>query len=236
MNTKEMLIDSVKYSFRMRRSFLFLGFLFWSISFAPSFISEYHILAIFIIPWLIFALIEGGYLATVIEDTIFGFDEYPKFKNFKQLIWKGIKEILILSTYSLFSFIMLALIFVDVILFGVDFPTLILLIIFIISLFFSIVMVQGAIINCEYNHSKLKAAFEFKTIIKKLRKMGVNRFISSFFIVLLITLLVEPRVSEFSENLHPILWTVMEFTVLPFLAILSARFMGLIGRYHFQKD
>jgi len=236
MNTKEMLIDSVKYSFKNKRCFLFLGILFWSLSFGSDIIGEYPILVIFIIPWFFFVLIEGGYLATVIEDTVFGSDEYPKFENLKKLIWKGIKESLILFTYSIFSFIPLALIFFEVILFGIEFPPLILLIIFIISSFFSIIMVEGAIINCEYNHSKFKAAFEFKTIIRKLRKMGINRFFSSFFIVLLITLLVEPRLTEFSEHLHPLLWTATEFTVLPFLAIFSARFMGLIGRYNFKED
>lgn len=228
-----MLIDSIKYSFSRKRTFLFLGILFWSLSYSSDIMVEHPILAIFLIPWIIFALLESGYLATIIETTIFGSNEYPKFKNPKALFLKGIEEIIIVFVYSFFSIIAFSLIFLDVILFGIDFPTIILLIIFIISLFFSMIMVEGAIINCEYNNSKLKAAFEFKTII---RKMGVNRFLSSFCIVLLITLLVEPLVTDYSEELHPLLWTIIQFTVLPFLAVLSARFLGLIGRYHFKID
>jgi hypothetical protein len=49
----------------------------------------------------------------------------------------------------------------------------ILFILFFLSLFISLLIVQGAIIHYEYNHSKLKTAFEFRLILIKLKSMGL---------------------------------------------------------------
>lgn len=236
MNIKDMFIDSVKYSLNGRLEFLFLGVLLWSLSFILYLVNEFPLSWVLIIPWLIFLFVEGGYLATIIEDTIWGSDVYPKFENFRELIWKGIKELFIFFIYSLIPVVVLIVLFFDIMLFNVDFPTLILLILFVLSLFFSIIVIQGAVIHYEYNHSKFSSAFEVRTIIRKLRNMGKGRFISSFLIVLLITLLIEPTIAEFSEELHPILSTIMKFTLLPFITIFAARFTGLIGRYHFKEN
>lgn len=97
-------------------------------------------------------------------------------------------------------------------------------------------MVEGAIIHYEYDDSSFKTAFEFRKILRKLRGMGISRFITSFFIVLLLSLLLSPLVPEISENTRPLISKIMKFTVLPFLTILSTRFMGLIGRYHCIED
>lgn len=236
MNIKDMLIDSAKYSVKGRWEFLFLGILLWSLTFIPHLVNESPLFLVLLIPWLLFLLVEGGYLAVIIEDTIWGLDVYPKFENFRGLIWKGFKEVFIFFIYSLIPVAVLIVLFFDIILFDVDLPTFILLILFVLSLFFSIIIVQGAIIHYEYNHSKFTSAFEIRTIIRKLRNMGKSRFISSFLIVLLITLLIEPTIAGFSEELHPILSTIMEFTLLPFITILAAKFTGLIGRYHFKEN
>lgn len=237
MNTKEMIIDSVRYSLKGKKDFIFFGFLLWSISFSIYITNEYSILGILLfIPISIFLFIEGGYIATIIENTLFGSDTHPKFKNIKNLIWRGIKELLILLVYSTIPIIVLIIAIFEIIIFSDDISTLILLIIFILSLFFSLVIMQSAIIHYEYKHSKLRTAFEIKTILKKLKKMGFSNLISSFSLVLLFTLIIQPTLSDISENMHPLISIIMSFTILPFLAVFSARFMGLIGRYHFKED
>lgn len=234
MNIEEMIIDSIKFSLKGKIDFILFGLLLWSLNLI-FYLSDYSILGyLFLFIWFIFAFIESGFLANIIENTIWNVDIYPKFKNIKNLIWKGFKESLILVIYSLIPVFILSILFFDLAIFPIDGLTIILSIIFFISLFFSLIMVQGAIIHYEYNHSKFKTAFEFKTILLKLKNMGLSRFIGSFSMVLLITLIVEPFVSIFFENSHPLIYMVIEFTILPFLAIFSARFMGLIGRYHFK--
>lgn len=85
--------------------------------------------------------------------------------------------------------------------------------------------------------SKFKSAFEIITILKKLRRMGFEKFISPFLVVVLITIIIEPSHTEFSENIHPpIFAAIFELLFLPFVAILIAKFTGLIGRHHFKED
>ncbi|MBZ9571212.1 DUF4013 domain-containing protein [Methanobrevibacter sp. TMH8] len=236
MNLKEMFIDSIKYSIKGRWEFLFLGLLLYSLSAILFFVGKFPLSALLFIPWTLFLLIEGGYVANIVESTIWGSDTYPKFENFKNLIWRGLKEIIIVLIYLIIPTFLLIILFFDLILFNVDLPTLILFLLFIVSLFLSFLMVQGAIIHYEYNHSKFKSAFEIITILKKLRKMGIGKFISSFLVVILITIIIEPSLTEFSEEIHPIFAAIFELLFLPFVTILIARFTGLIGRHHFKED
>lgn len=237
MNTKEMLIDSVKYSLKVRWDFLLLGFVFWFLTFSLDLLDENFLFGVLLfLPWSLLAFIEGGYVATVIEETIFGSDVYPKFKNLKKLIKKGIKEVLIFVIYGIIPLAILIILIFDLVIFSFNPSVLVLFLLFVFSAFFAMLLVEGAIIHYEYNHSKFKTAFEIRKIMRKLKGMGISRFLISIFIVLLLSLLVAPLISEISENTHPLLSTIMEFTVLPFLAIVSARFMGLIGRYHFKDE
>ncbi len=66
--------------------------------------------------------------------------------------------------------------------------------------------------------------------------MGFSNLISSFSLLLLFTLIIQPILSDISENMHPLILIIMSFTILPFLTVFSARFTGLIGRYHFKED
>lgn len=220
----------------MGKGIPFLGILLWSLSFILYLVNNFPIFWILIIPWLIFGFIESGYLANIIESTIWGSDTYPKFENLKKLTWRGIKEVFIFLIYSIIPVFLLILLFFDIVLFNLDLSSLLLLIVVVLSLFFSIIMIQGTLIHYEYNHSKFKTAFEIRAIARKLRKMGKCRLISSFLIVILITLILEPMVAGFSEELHPLLSILMYFTLLPFMTILSTRFTGLIGRNHFKEN
>lgn len=93
MNTKEMFIDSVKYSLKVKWDFLFLRFVFWLLTFNLYIINEnFFFCLLFIIPWSLLDSIEGRYIATIIEETIFGSDVNPKFKNLKKLIVRGNKR------------------------------------------------------------------------------------------------------------------------------------------------
>ncbi|MCL2687157.1 MAG: DUF4013 domain-containing protein [Methanobrevibacter sp.] len=236
MNTKETIIDSAKYSFKVKRSFLFLGFLFWALSHNFRVIlNENFSLAMFlIIPLMLFTFIEGGYLATIIEDTIFGLNIQPKFENYKNLIFKGIKEVLIVFIYSIIPiFTLIVLLIFDSALFTFNIANLILFSLFIFLLFCSFIVLQGAIIHYEYSHAKFKTAFEFRLILRKLRSMGVNRFITSFSMLTLILVFIIPITTGITEEVHPIISIIMEFTILPFLAIFSSRLLGLIGKHHF---
>mgnify|MGYP000915944202 CR=1 FL=1 len=236
MNVKEMLIDSVKYALKGKKDFIFLGLLLWSISISTYITEEYLIIGIFLfIPLSIFLLIEGGYLATIIEDSIFGSDVHPQFKNIKILIWRGIKEVIIFVVYLFIPLVVLIISLIDTIIFSDDISNFIIFILFILSLFGSLFVVQAAIIHYEYNHSNLRAIFEIRTILKKLKNMGTGKFISSFSFVILFTLILQPTLSDISEHIHPLLSLILAFTILPFLAVFSARFMGLIGRYHFKE-
>ncbi|RBQ23118.1 hypothetical protein ALNOE001_11370 [Candidatus Methanobinarius endosymbioticus] len=223
-----MFIDSIKYSLKGRWDFLLLRFVFWLLTFSLHLISQDILLGIFLmILWALLAFIEERYLVSVIEESIFGSEVCPKFKNIKKLIIRGIKEIFIFVIYAFIPLSILIVLIFDLMIFSFNFSVFLL---FLLSAFFAVIMVEGAIIHYEYNHSKFKTAFEFRTIMRKLRSMSRSRFITSFFIVLLISLLVSPLISEFSESTNPLISTIVEFTILPFLAIFSSRFMGLIGR------
>lgn len=236
MNLKEMIIDATKYSLKGRLEFLFLGILLVSINIILYLINEFHILWILIIPFIIFTFFELGYLSKIVESTIWGNDDYPKFESYKNLLFEGIKGLLIFIIYMILPFCVLLIIsfsYIYIYIFKTNFIIL-MAIIFAITLYFSLLLVQIATIYSIYNNSKFKAAFEFNTILKKFKNMNNNKFVFSIFIVFTILFLIKNNISNFSE-LNIIISLIVNLTIIPFLTIFVARFIGLLGRYYFKN-
>lgn len=98
---------------------------------------------------------------------------------------------------------------------------------------FSSLFFQAAILNYEYKHGQLKAGFDIKIIFLKIKKMGLSKFIITFTMIILVYSIFESTTTHLSKFLPEHIEFILNFTLYPFLAIFSSRFLGLIGREHF---
>ncbi|MGL4669421.1 MAG: DUF4013 domain-containing protein [Methanobacteriaceae archaeon] len=232
MNLKEIIIDSVKYSLKGGYNFLILGFIVVFLEFYEKIAENFpYLYILFLIVAISLIFIEGGYLAKIIGESIYGNNDLPKFGSLKSLFINGIKETIILTFYALIFLVTFLLIFLfirDSLILGI------LIVINIIFMVFILFLAEGSIINHSLNHHNLKSAFDFRKIFTGMKSIGIANFALIIIFIWVIAFLIEGIVPGFVEFNTPLLF-IVELLTIPFSVIFSSRLMGLIGRYHFKK-
>jgi hypothetical protein len=234
---KNRIKNSLIYSLKSYPNYIIFGIILSLLDVIPNLFGNRNILAILasIIATLVL-FIEIGYLATIIGDTIHGNDILPKFKNMKSLIIKGIKETIIVIGYLVIPMIIALILILEVIVFDNIVLGILIAIFLILVLIFSVFFIEGAILNFEYHHSRLKSAFDIKTIYHKIKNMGISEFIIALLFLSSASFVVELIFEGFIFDLGILGSILFNFLLMPFLAIFSSRFLGLIGRHYFTEN
>ena len=233
MNISEMFSDSyVSYPFSNFNRILGLGLLFCT--------------GIFLI---VPAVLAGGYLMRIIENTIEGNYELPPFKNWKDMFIDGFKVAVVVIFYLLPGLISEFALFVSIqsgyaltlnpwLIIGLFMLT-------ILCYVSAYILSITAIPRMAYkNH--LKAAFEFKSIVNDIRCIGLKRYALSLagLSIMAAYLLV------FSGFLHDIFYSIgmlislnvyitdfaANLMIFPLLIASQGRLMGLIYLERFQSS
>ncbi len=236
---KELFLEASKYAASDWKKFIFLGIIFVAIDLldhqtAETIMPDYvwYLLIVLII---ILFFISTGYLFRIIETSIDGSDQLPPFNNLLQLFKHGVKDSTVVFIY-MFIPLMLLVVSTGLILiyFGdngsIKFPLEIILISIILGIFL-FTLLQGAILNMAHNNGKFRAAFDFKSLIGKIRDVGLKKFLIVCFLTALIFLIVEPFILEdIHGSADSVGGTIIEMIAAPYLAILTSRFLGIMGR------
>ena len=239
MLIKELFLEASKYAASDWKKFIFLGIIFVAIDLldhqtAETIMPDYvwYLLIVLII---ILFFISTGYLFRIIETSIDGSDQLPPFNNLLQLFKHGVKDSTVVFIY-MFIPLMLLVVSTGLILiyFGdngsIKFPLEIILISIILGIFL-FTLLQGAILNMAHNNGKFRAAFDFKSLIGKIRDVGLKKFLIVCFLTALIFLIVEPFILEdIRGSADSVGGTIIEMIAAPYLAILTSRFLGIMGR------
>jgi hypothetical protein len=239
MLIKELFLEASKYAASDWKKFIFLGIIFVAIDLldhqtAETIMPDYvwYLLIVLII---ILFFISTGYLFRIIETSIDGSDQLPPFNNLLQLFKHGVKDSTVVFIY-MFIPLMLLVVSTGLILIyftenvSIKFPLEIILISIILGIFL-FTLLQGAILNMAHNNGKFRAAFDFKSLIGKIRDVGIKKFLIVCFLTALIFLIVEPFILEdIRGSADSVGGTIIEMIAAPYLAILTSRFLGIMGR------
>ncbi len=239
MLIKELFLDASKFAASDWKKFIFLGLIFVVIDLldhqtADTIMPNYIWYLLFILIFFLF-FISTGYLFRIIETSIDGSDKLPPFNNLLQLFKHGVKDSAIVFVYM---FIPLSILVISTglifLYFGDNGSLTLPLEIIIISIMLAIflfILLEGAVLNMAHNNGKFRAAFDFKSIVRKIRDVGLKKFLIVCFLTSLIFLVVEPFILEdIRGSMDSVGGTIVEIILAPYLAILTSRFLGIMGR------
>jgi hypothetical protein len=239
MLIKELFLDASKFAASDWKKFIFLGLIFVAIDLldhqtADTIMPDYIWYLLLILIFFLF-FISTGYLFRIIETSIDGSDKLPPFNNLLQLFKHGVKDSAIVFVYM---FIPLSILVISTglifLYFGDNVSLTLPLEIIIISIMLAIflfILLEGAVLNMAHNNGKFRAAFDFKSIVRKIRYVGLKKFLIVCFLTSLIFLVVEPFILEdIRGSMDSVGGTIVEIIIAPYLAILTSRFLGIMGR------
>jgi hypothetical protein len=184
MLIKELFLEASKFAASDWKKFIYLGIILVAIDLldhqtAETLMPDYiwYLLLVLII---VLFFISTGYLFRIIEISIDGSDQLPSFNNLMQLFKHGVKDSAVVFIYM---FIPLAILLIStgliLLYFGNDvsltFPLEIIIISIMLGIFLFILL-QAAVLNMAHNNGKFRAAFDFKSLIKKIRAVGLKSF------------------------------------------------------------
>lgn len=239
MLIKELFLEASTFAASDWKKFIYLGIILVAIDLldrqtAETMMPDYiWYLLLFLIIFLFF--ISTGYLFRIIETSIDGSDKLPPFNNLLQLFKHGVKDSAVVFVYM---FIPLSILVISTglifLYFGDNVSLTIQMEIIIISILLGIflfILLEGAVLNMAHNNGKFRAAFDFKSIVVKIRDVGLKKFLIVCFLTSLIFLVVEPFILEdMRGSMDSIGGTIVEIIIAPYLAILTSRFLGIMGR------
>lgn len=159
----------------------------------------------------------------------------PPFNNLLQLFKHRVKDSAIVFVYM---FIPLSILVISTglifLYFGDNVSFTLPLEIFIISIMLGIfifILLEGAVLNRAHNNGNFRAAFEFKSIMEKIRDVWPKKFLIVCFLTSLIFLVVKPFILEdIRGSMDSVGGKIVEIILAPYLAILTSRFLGIMGR------
>jgi hypothetical protein len=239
MNIKELFLDASKYATSNWTRYILLGITFVFIDLFDDLTESVDIplsILIFLLSlFVILVFIQAGYIFRIIETSVDGSNKLPPFNHIKQLFFHGIKDSAVAMAY-IFIPIILFLILLGPIMFylgannSLDLTPIVIMI-FIAILVVCFIFLQAAIINMACHQGKIKAAFEFKGIIGQIKNVGLKKFLIVCFLAALIILILEPFIRDnVRSSLDLPSGTLIEIVLVPYLSILTSRFLGRMGR------
>ena len=248
----EIILNSLKYPLYGLKQFFSLGLVLLISSFLLSNYFDYDsyfrdklgdigllifILLVFLI-LVIATLFESGYSFKVIEKTLIRVEKPPKLNNFVSMFKHGINEILIGIIYFIIPAIIFLVIlddsFAEINLGMPAIPddiTLLILTVLLILGFIADVLFTVAIPHMASKGGALKEAFRFQEIFRKIKKIGLKRLLTGYFIVILgVVVIGWPILKEIIESANIIGFVIAELIMAPYILMFSARFTVLIYR------
>lgn len=230
MNIKEIIYDSLKYSASDWMKVIILGFISLFLFMGILGLLQWE-------PYIIILLIPGifslGYLFRVLKDTLKGSDEAPDFDGWGEMLIDGLRVILVALIYIL-PVILVTLIpnftqntlslgsFSGISLWSFLSESKVQIIVFAVV---GIIELMG-IANLALYQGKIKAAFRFGEIIRRISTIGWAKYVIWYLTIWIIGL-VAFSMSILALNIL-IGIIVVPLIILPYFALLTARSLALI--------
>ena len=235
MGFKDFIIDSIKYSFQNKMTFLVFGLLLVALAFLPDFmeiifeplklLESSPVVLIGLLISFILLMIQGGYLSKVLEDLLEGSDVIPKFQ-FNDIILhikEGIKDIILCLYYTIPIFLLLLL--PETI--GEDLYLILMFIILFLFYLFCLLLFVAIPYTVIDSYKK---TFNIIYIFKKARQIGFKRLNVAFILALIIVAIISSIVMTNTDPITTAIMVVIGFFLYPMLAIMEVRYIALIGR------
>lgn len=239
MSIKEIIIDSLKYSFSDWKVVIALGLvllfadIFDEISGTTLLAMELKVVLIILV--FLLAIMEAGFVFRILHETISGSTKLPKFNNFKKMLRHGINELIILGVYFAVPVLLFLLFFVEFMnsmdLNDVPGASLNLFIILIAFTGFIYIIFPAVLLHRAHHNGDLKSSFDFRKIYHKIRRIGFKRLIFVYIGVILLVTLIESVLADSISSSIPLYGQfIADLIIAPLVLIFSARFLGLIDR------
>lgn len=235
MSIKEIIIDSLKYSFSDWKVILALGLvllfadIFDEISGTTLLAMELKIVLINLVFFL--AIFEAGFTFRILSETIAGSKKLPRFNNFKGMFRHGINELIVLAVYYgvpvlLFLIFILFMNYMNLDVSESVYPLIILItVIGVISIFYPAVLLHRA-----HHNGDLRSSFDFRKIYNKIRRVGFRRLIFVYIGVILLLYLIKSILTDSISSVPLLGQIIADLIIAPLVLIFSARFLGLIDQ------
>jgi hypothetical protein len=239
MNIPEIFLDASRYAASDWTKYVYLGILFIITDLIDRSTSDGLISAeisiILLIVWIFLLFVVAGYIFRIIEDSVDGQDKLPHFRNVKQLFAHGLKESWVVAIYLVVPSILFYLFTgFDTDLLNPHFDGVMPVRFLILSLVIGatiFILLQGAILNMAYHKGRFRAAFYFREIFSRVKTVGIPKFIMVCILTGIILMILEPFLrDDLAHSLDYVGGTIIEFTLIPYLTILTSRFLGIMGR------
>ena len=239
MSFKDFIIDSVKYAVQEKTTFLVFGLLLVALAFLPvseimdpsAFLNKSPLDLILFIPvaliTLILLMIQGGYLSKILMDLVNDIDVIPKFENISFLIKEGVKD-LVLGIFYMIPI----LIFMVIPQSWGDLYLILGLILFILTYLFLLIFQTALLYTVIEDYKK---AFNVIYIFKKSKEIGFKRLHLVLILSIIITAIVGSIMFTNKDPVTTAILVIIGFILYPILAIMDARYLGLIGREILDK-
>lgn len=236
MSIKEIIIDSLKYSFSDWKVIIALGLV---LLFADIFdeISATSLLAdelktVLVIIVILLSIMEAGFLFRILSETVNGSKKLPRFNNFTRMFRHGVNELIVLGVYFIVPVLLFLLLEymnskgLDDVSDGSAFLFIIFLaVLSVITIFFPAVLLHRA-----HHDGDLKSSFDFRKIYHKIRRVGFKRLIFVYIGVILLVYIIESFLTDSISSIPLYGQLIEDIIIAPLVAIFITRFLGLIDR------
>lgn len=234
MNLKELIIDSLKYSASNWPKVILLGIVILIADFVNEPITSYYSIdakIFLIILGTILGILEAGFMFRILEESTKGSTKLPKLNRIKELFIHGFNETIVSTIYEIIplAFLVVFLItagsgVVDINLsFGINFSLLFILSIILYAIY------PAILLNMANNKGTIRSAFNIRKIIHKLKKIGFRKLIIVYLGILIVVGLATVLISnELKTDIPLIGELVSDLIIIPYAAIFTFRFLGLI--------
>lgn len=239
MSIKEIIIDSLKYSFSDWKVILALGLvllfadIFDEIS-STTFLAMELKLVLVIVVFLL-AILEAGFVFRILSETIAGSKKLPQFNNFKGMFRHGINELIVLAVYFAVPVLLFFIFFLEFMnsmdLNDVPGASEFLFIILVAIIGVVYIIFPAVLLHRAHHDGNLKSSFDFRKIYHKIRRVGFRRLIFVYIGVLLLVTIIESVLADSISSNIPIFGQLIEDMIIaPMVLVFSTRFLGLIDR------
>ena len=246
MDIGEIISDSLTYPISDWTKILILGIITVISNIGNitgTFTQNWGLTAYLTIIGAIIGLLVTGYLFRIIKSSIAGIHELPDFDAWLEMFIDGIKVTIVGIIYSLPAIIIILIFAASIILSiltnspvnsaiaGTLITAGIGILIAILYMLIITPIIAMAVANMAYNNSKLKAAFKFNEILKKISVIGWGDLIIWYLvvgIVFIILAIIGGAITGLFSLISPIITIVLSsLIVTPFLQIYLARSVAL---------
>lgn len=238
MDMKDIIINSLRYTTSNWIKVLLLGLVIFMADISNELTVHGYTCDILryvtILAGIILGIYQFGFIFRIIKETTLGNDKMPKFDRYVSTFIHGLKEVLVTVIYFIIPFILIivSVMYVD----DMTGPkTMEIEFIFIFSGLFlaslTYIIYQSAVLNMANNHGTVKSAFDFKSIFKKVRVIGIKRLGFIYLLTVVFVFIVEITLADAMTFLpYDLGDLISSFLIAPFLLIFIARTLGLINK------